>query len=102
MQQPVGKAMLAIIATLKIKPGMAAEFEAEAKTLVAKVTAGEPGCALYTLCRAQAPHTYVMLERYVDQAALEFHRGTAHFKEVGAKLGTYLDGRVDVQVLTEV
>jgi len=94
--------MMAIVATIKVKPGMEAEFEAEAKTLVAKVNAGEPGCKLYTLCRSQTPSTYVMLERYVDQAAIDFHRSTTHYREVGAKIGKFMDGRVDVQILTEV
>jgi quinol monooxygenase YgiN len=94
--------MMAIVATIKVKPGMAGEFEAEAKLLVAKVNAGEPGCKLYTLCRSQTPNTYVMLERYVDQAAIDFHRSTSHYQEAGAKIGKYMDGRVDVQIMTEV
>lgn len=94
--------MMAIVATIKVKAGMEAEFEAEAKSLVAKVNAGEPGCKLYALCRGQTPGSYVMLERYVDQAAIDFHRSTSHYKDVGAKIGKYLDGHVDVQVLTEV
>jgi quinol monooxygenase YgiN len=94
--------MMAIIATLKIKPGLEQEFEAEAKALAAKVVAGEPGCKLYTLNRSQTPFTYVIMERYVDQAAIDFHRSSAHYKEIGAKIGRYLDGKVEVQVLTEV
>jgi quinol monooxygenase YgiN len=94
--------MMAIVATIKVTPGMEAEFEAEAKTLVAKVTAGEPGCKLYALCRGQTPGTYVMLERYVDQAAIDFHRSTTHYHDVGAKIGKFMDGRVDVQILTGV
>jgi quinol monooxygenase YgiN len=94
--------MMAIVATIKVKPGMEAEFEAEAKVLVAKVNASEPGCKLYALCRSQTPSTYVMLERYLDQAAIDFHRNTSHYKEVGAKIGKYMDGRVDVQIMTEL
>lgn len=94
--------MMAIIATIKVKPEMAAEFEIEAKTLVAEVNASEGGCKLYTLCRSQTPNIYVLLERYVDQAAIDFHRTTSHYKEVGAKIGKYMDGRVDIQVMTEV
>jgi quinol monooxygenase YgiN len=43
-----------------------------------------------------------MLERYDDQAALDAHRAAAHFKEIGRKLGDYLAGRPDVQVMQEV
>jgi quinol monooxygenase YgiN len=94
--------MMAIIATIRIKPGTEQEFEAEAKVLAAKVAASEPGCTLYTLCRSETPHTYVMLERYVDRAAIDFHRGTSHYKEVGGKIARFAAAPVGVQVLTEV
>jgi quinol monooxygenase YgiN len=94
--------VLAIIATMKVKPGMEKEFEMEATNLVAIVNAAEPACKLYVLCRGAAPNTYVMLERYIDQAALDYHRSTSHYKEVGTKIGRYVEGKVDVQILTEV
>jgi quinol monooxygenase YgiN len=87
---------------MKVKPGMEKEFEREASNLVARVNAGEPACKLYTLCRGQTPNTYVMLERYIDQAALDYHRSSGHYKEVGPKIGRYVDGKVDVQIMTEV
>jgi quinol monooxygenase YgiN len=94
--------MLAVIATMKVKPGMEQDFEAVAKELVAKVNAHEPGCKLYSLCRSETPHTYVFMERYLDQAATEHHRSTDHFKELGRKMGAFLDGRPDIQRLVEV
>ena len=94
--------MLGIVATLKVKPGMEPQFEAVAKELVAKVNANEPGCKLYALHVGDAPHTYVFLERYVDQAALEAHRATEHFKTLGRKMGEFMDGRADVLRLREV
>ncbi len=75
--------MLGIVATIKVKPGMESQFEAVAKELVAKVNASEPGCRLYALHRAEAPLTYVFMERYADQAAVEAHRGTDYFKALG-------------------
>ena len=94
--------MIAIIATLKTKPGAGAQFEAVAKELMAQVHANEPGCKLYQLCKASEPDTYVFMERYVDQAAVETHRGTAHFKELGKKMGAFMDGRPDVKILQEI
>jgi len=38
--------MLAVVATLKVKAGQEADFEAVAKQLVAQVNANEPGCKL--------------------------------------------------------
>jgi quinol monooxygenase YgiN len=94
--------MLGVVATLKVKPGTERDFEAVAKELVAKVNAGEPGCKLYALHRAETPGTYVFMERYVDQAAVEAHRATDHFKTLGRKMGEYMDGRPDVLRLREV
>lgn len=94
--------MLGIVATIKVKPGMEREFEAVAKELVAKVHANEPGCLLYALHHAETPHTYVFMERYVDQAAVDAHRGTDYFKALGRKMGEYMDGRAEVLRLRQV
>ena len=93
--------MLGIVAKLTVKPGMEKEFEAVAKELVAKVRAGEPGCKLYVLHRAETPNVYVFMERYTDQAAVEAHRATDYFKALGRKMGEYMEGR-EVMRLTEV
>jgi len=94
--------MLGIVAKLTIKPGMDKEFEAVAKELVAKVNANETGCKLYALHRAEAPNTYVFMERYADQAAVDAHRATDYFKALGRKMGEYMEGRAEVMRLTEV
>src|SRR4029077_14834644 len=94
--------MLGVIAKLTIKPGTNADFEATMKALQAKVRADEPGNKLYSLHKTSDANVYVMLERYDDQAALEAHRAAAHFKEIGRKLGDYLAGRPDLQVMEEV
>ena len=94
--------MLAVVATIKVKAGMEQDFESVAKQLVEKVTANEAGCKLYTLCKGEAPLTYVFLERYVDEAATKAHRATDHFKDLGRKMGAFMDGPPQVIRLTEV
>ena len=94
--------MLGVVATLKIKPGKEQEFEAVAKELVAKVNANEPGCKLYALHTCDTPGTYIFMERYVDQAAVEAHRASDYFKTLGRKMGEYMDGRAEVLRLKEV
>ncbi len=94
--------MIGIVATLKIKPGMKKAFEAVAKELVAKVNANEPGCRLYALHHGEQPNTYVFMERYADQAAVDAHRASDYFKALGRKMGEYLDGRAEVLRLREV
>jgi quinol monooxygenase YgiN len=94
--------MLSVVATIKVKPGSEQDFEAVAKELTAKVNANEPGCKLYTLSRSDQPQTYVFMERYVDQAAIELHRGTDYFKSLGRKMGAFMDGPPTVQRMVEV
>ncbi len=77
--------MIGVVATIKVKAGMEKEFEAVAKELVAKVNASEPGCKLYALHHGEAPLTYVFMERYADQAAVDAHRGTEYFKALGVR-----------------
>ena len=94
--------MLGVVATIKVKPGMEQQFEAVAKELVAKVTSTEPGCRLYALHRGEAPQTYVCMERYTDQSAVDAHRATDYFKALGRKMGEFMDGRAEVVRLKEV
>ena len=98
--------MLGVVATIRVKPGMEQDFETVARELVAKVRANEPGCALYALHRRQeggeGPPTYVFMERYRDQAAVDVHRGTDYFKTLGRKMGEYMEGRAEVVRLVEV
>lgn len=94
--------MLGVVATIKVKAGMEKEFEAVARELVAKVRANEPDCALYALHHGEAPGTYVFLERYRDQAAVDAHRAADHFKTLGRKMGEYMDGRAEIVRLKEV
>lgn len=94
--------MIGVIATLTIKPGTNADFEAVVGQLAKAVRANEPGNKLYALHKTADVNVYVMLERYEDQKALEAHRAAPHFKELGRKLGDYLAGRPDVQVMEEI
>ena len=94
--------MIGIIAKLTLKPGTNAEFEKTMKLLQAKVKSDEPGCKLYALHKTDDPNAYVMLERYDDDKALEAHRASPHFKEIGRKLGDFLVSRPDVQRMQEV
>jgi (4S)-4-hydroxy-5-phosphonooxypentane-2,3-dione isomerase len=44
----------------------------------------EPGCLFYVVQRSREnPRRYLVYEQYVDEAALEAHRASLHFKEHG-------------------
>jgi len=93
--------MIGVIATLKVKEGKGADFETTANQLVNKVNANEEGALHYDLYK-QDDNTYVFLERYKDEAALDIHRKTDYYKSIGAQLGAFLTGAPDVKVLQSV
>jgi quinol monooxygenase YgiN len=91
-----------IVATIKVKAGQEAAFEATALRLVAAVNANEPGCMLYTLNKGEDPSTYVFMERYKDEDAMKAHRGMEHFKTIGREMGAFLDGPPSVLRMKQV
>lgn len=80
--------MIGLIAKLKVQPGKGAEFEKAFKPLSDIVNSdAEPGNVLYKLCKSRAdPNTYVVMELYRDQAAVDAPTKTKHFTEIFPKL----------------
>lgn len=94
--------MLGTIATIKVKDGQGAEFEKVALELVKKVNENEKGCLLYQLFTGDEPNTYVFMERYESQDAVEAHRASEHFKTLGRAMGAFMDGKPDVKRFKQV
>jgi len=94
--------MISVVATLKIKKGQGADFEAIAGEMVAAVNANEEGCLFYQAHRTDDPDTYVFIERYKDEAAIEAHRASDHFKSIGARMGAHMASRPDVQRFQQI
>ncbi len=89
-----------VIATLTVAEGKNAEFEAVFAELSATVNANEPGNEFYSLTRSKAnPQIYKVLERYVDQAALDAHGKTDYFRAAGPKLAPCLAAAPDIEYL---
>ena len=94
--------MFGTVATIKIKEGKGAEFEKIATELVNKVNENEKGCLLYQVYHGEVPNTYVFMERYADQAAVDAHRNTEYFKTLGRAMAEFMDGKPTVQRLKQV
>ncbi len=91
------------LVTIKIKEGANDAFEAVARELTAAVKANEPGTLVYQFCRSKTdPTTYTVMEVYADQAALDAHGKTEHFKRLGPQMGPSMAGRPEVQFLETV
>ena len=92
-----------VVATIKIKEGTNEAFEAVAKEMMAAVRANEKGNLVYQFCKSKSdPTTYVVMEIYADQAALETHGKSDHFRSIGPKMGPSMAGRPDVQYFDAV
>jgi quinol monooxygenase YgiN len=91
---------IGVIATLRVQPGKEADFEAAFADLAAAVNANEPGNSYYRLFRTDETGTYKVLECYDDAEAVEAHRKSAHFREIGASFGPWLAGAPDVERLS--
>ena len=82
-----------IVATLKIQADKIEAFETDFKALMAIVAEQEPGNNYYDLHRSREDAgSYVVMEQYVDQAALDLHGKSVEFKAKSARLGDYLAG----------
>lgn len=91
-----------VFASFVPKPGHAADAEAELRGMVAPSRA-EPGCRRYDLYRnAEGAAGFHLFEIYDDQAALEAHRASAHYKAYRAKIPDYLAEPIGVKVLSGV
>jgi quinol monooxygenase YgiN len=75
--------MIVLTAKYFAKAGKGDEVESLLRRMAPLVKASEPGCKVYHANRsADNPDIFLLYEHYVDQAALEAHRTTPHFKEI--------------------
>lgn len=93
---------IGLIARLKIQSGKNLEFEAIFSELETAVRANESGNNFYACHRTDDPDVYVVMEQYADQAAVDAHRASDHFKTIGAKLGDVMAGRPELESLTSI
>jgi quinol monooxygenase YgiN len=92
-----------VLATIKIKPETNQAFETVAREMMTAVRANEPGNKVYQFCKSRTdPTTYVVMEIYADQAALEAHGKSEHFRSIGPKMGPSMAGRPEVQYFDAV
>jgi quinol monooxygenase YgiN len=97
-----GDSMLGLIANIPVQGGKVEEAIEMFRGLMAKV-AEEEGTLSYTLNRSNKnPNILVVMERYRDKAALDFHSSTPHFKEFSSRLPAILAGKPEINVLEEV
>ena len=81
--------MIAVIATVRAKPGKGAEVEADFRAWAEAVRANEPGTLQYTLSRSREdPQLYYTFELFADQAAVDAHMRNFQARPAGPDLFT--------------
>jgi quinol monooxygenase YgiN len=75
--------MIVLTAKYFAKAGMGDQVEGLLRQMAPLVKASEPGCKVYHANRsADNPDIFLLYEHYIDQAALDAHRTTPHFKQI--------------------
>jgi quinol monooxygenase YgiN len=77
---------LTILASFRARPGRRDEVR-DALVAMIEPSLAEPGCLAYCpYLDAVDPERIILVERWVDRAALDDHFATPHFKRVAAML----------------
>ncbi len=94
---------IGVIATITIKEGVNAEFEAEFAKLAEQVLANEEGCVFYALHRSQTDQqVYKVLEQYLSPEDLQAHGNTEYFKAANAVLAGMVAAAPEIETLDAV
>ncbi len=92
-----------VFASFQPKPGLEADVREILNDMIGP-TRAEPGNVRYDLYLGQkqggVPQSYHLFEQYKDQAALEAHRQSDHYKAYRARIADYLAEPVGVQLLS--
>jgi (4S)-4-hydroxy-5-phosphonooxypentane-2,3-dione isomerase len=77
----------------RVKPGKNAAFEAAFRQMQQSMREKEPGALYYDLfVTVEDPQLYVIMERYVDAAAVAAHGQTEHLRKILGELRELMDG----------
>jgi quinol monooxygenase YgiN len=76
-------ATVVLVARYTVKPGNVDAVLAALARMAPLVRQHEPGCLTYRVNRAKDdPNVLLLYEEYADQAALDAHASSSHFKEI--------------------
>ena len=94
--------MISIIAKNIVKPDQVENFKSLARELVAE-SRKEKGCIAYALNQdIKQPNLLTFIERWQDQAAIDTHNASAHFKRIVPTLGPFQAEPGEVRLYREV
>lgn len=75
--------MITLAVRYQCQPGKSDEVISALRRMSALVKQHEPGCHAYQISRSHDdPDALLLYELYADQAALDLHGQTSHFREI--------------------
>ena len=84
--------MIVLIVRVSVQPNKLEQFLGEVNVAI-EATRKEAGVMRYELVQSvEAPATFLMIEEYVDEAALAAHDESEHMRRLLAMLGTMVAG----------
>ena len=88
--------MIVLLAKSILLEGKQQEFVAVAEKLV-KATREESGCVYYDLVKdASDDKVFYFVEKYLDEAAVEAHKASAHFQTYVPMMNAFREGPSEV------
>jgi quinol monooxygenase YgiN len=86
--------MLALVVEFRIHPGHVAAFTAAIAGNARASLAHEPGCRRFDVCRDPAdPGLFFLYELYDDEAAIQAHLQSAHFRRMDQATAGWVQGK---------
>ena len=94
---------IGVTAKLQVQVGKNDAFEGIFKRLMDKVNANEPGCTFYSLHKSREDaQLYIVLEQYIDEAALAAHGKTDYFRDIGQELAPCMAAAPVIELMDAV
>ena len=94
--------MMDVVVTQRVNAGMEEAFEAIVRQVTANTLSRDEGCLRYEWYRAEAPQTYILIERWTDQAAAQAHLKADHIAALMPRIMECVPEKFSVMRLTRI
>ena len=93
---------LNLVVTQRVLAGKEEELETILRDVQAATLANDKGCLRYEWYRASTPQTYILLERWVDRAAVQEHIKAPHIVSALEKMAPLVPEKYQAVRLTKL
>lgn len=85
--------MIIVVATIRVKPGRTAQYEAVIRDIMPRVRAANPELVFYRAAASRdEPDTYRVIEAYATQEAMDRHMASPLLAEAIEALSDHVEG----------